>query len=118
MVATGCEEEYEVKAEAPDGSMQWYRSVMKPIWTDGRVSALILIANNTSELRAAQEEAERLRGLLPICAWCGQIRGVDGVWQKLDSYVSRELSRRITHTQCPECAEKSMADLENNRSEP
>ncbi len=59
-----------------------------------------------------QHEAEQLRGLLPICAWCGKIRNERGQWESLDGFVSRELARDVTHSQCGDCATRELAALD------
>jgi hypothetical protein len=51
----------------------------------------------------AQAHIEVLHGLLPICAWCKKIRGTDGSWVKLESYISQHSDANFTHSICPEC---------------
>ena len=103
--------EFDVAVMAPDGTNQWYHSVAKPLIRNDSVEAAVLVSTNVTELLAAQAEAERLRGLLPICAWCGLIRDERGRWEKLDTYISRELERGITHSMCPSCLERKLAEL-------
>lgn len=116
--ATGETEEYEVQTSAPDGSAQWYRSLMKPVISEGHVTAVVLVATNITELRTAQAEMEQLRGLLPICAWCGVIRNGQGEWEPFEKFASRELERGVTHTQCPACAQRNLAELDDVANPP
>lgn len=109
-------EEYEVQTRSPDGSAQWYHSVMRPIFREGNVRVAMLIATNITDLRAAQAEMEQLRGLLPICAWCGVIRNEQGKWEPFEDFASRELERGVTHTQCPACAHRELAELDNTQT--
>ena len=44
--------------------------------------------------------------LVVICAFCGRMRGGDGLWISLPpcpSYVLRQENGWISHTYCPEC---------------
>ncbi len=107
--------EFDVAVTAPDGTNQWYRSVAKPLIRNDRVESAVLVSTNVTELLAAQAEAERLRGLLPICAWCGLIRDERGRWEKLDTYISRELERGITHSMCPSCLENKLAEIQQDK---
>jgi hypothetical protein len=64
-----------------------------------------------AELQRALAEVKELRGLLPICAWCKDIRDVDGDWQRIESYISRNSGATFTHGLCPKCLAGQMAAL-------
>ena len=49
-----------------------------------------------------------LRGLLPICAWCKQIRDYDGYWQSVEDYIQAHSNAEFTHGICPACFEKQV----------
>jgi hypothetical protein len=55
------------------------------------------------ELEAALAGLKVLRGLLPICASCKKIRGDDGSWVQLETYISRHSEADFTHGLCPSC---------------
>ncbi len=55
------------------------------------------------ELEVALAEVKELRGMLPICAWCKCIRDVDGMWNKLEAYLSKHSHATLTHGICPQC---------------
>jgi hypothetical protein len=57
-----------------------------------------------AELQQTLEEVHRLRGLLPMCAWCSKIRNETGDWKDLATYVTDHTTARVTHGICPECA--------------
>lgn len=52
------------------------------------------------------QELDQLRGLIPICAWCKNVRQEQGLWQQLEAYVSERSTALFTHTICPECARR------------
>ncbi len=52
-------------------------------------------------------EIKMLRGLIPICAWCGKkIRDEKGNWERVEEYVSDHSKAKFTHGMCPECYSK------------
>jgi PAS domain S-box-containing protein len=58
------------------------------------------------QLQEALATVKALRGLLPICAWCKNIRNDDGYWERLEAYFSEHLDVQFTHGMCPACTEK------------
>lgn len=105
--------EYEVMIAGPDGSPQWYRSRMVPLLTGGRVDAALLLSTNISELKAAQEEIDRLRRFLPMCAWCRRIQNNEGEWESVESYLGRETRTKISHGLCSDCFRLQLDGLDD-----
>jgi len=76
-------------------------------------------------LRQAEEERERLirqlqdalaniktlKGLLPICFSCKQIRDDKGYWNQIDTYIQAHTEAEFTHGICPPCAQKLYPDI-------
>lgn len=58
------------------------------------------------KLEDALAEIKTLRGLLPICSFCKQIRNDEGCWQQLESYISAHSDAEFSHGICPACLEK------------
>lgn len=56
------------------------------------------------ELRRALADFRMVEQLLPLCAWCRNIRRPDGSWSSLYDYVSR--TGQVTHGLCPDCGTK------------
>lgn len=56
-----------------------------------------------SSLQQALAEVRTLKGLLPICSWCKKIRGEDGNWHPLESYVAEHSDASFSHGICPGC---------------
>ncbi len=54
------------------------------------------------ELRKAIEDITSLEQVLPMCAWCRNIKRSDGTWLNLHEYVLS--SEKVTHGICPTCA--------------
>ena len=62
------------------------------------------------ELTAALAEVKTLSGLIPICAWCKNVRSDKGFWQTVEQYVHTKTEATFTHGICPGCAEKMMTE--------
>ncbi len=57
-----------------------------------------------AELQEAQGTIKTLRGLIPICAWCGRrIRDEEGNWVQLEAYITARSGAQFSHGICPEC---------------
>lgn len=65
--------------------------------------ALIEQRRTMRELAEALERVRSLEGLLPICAYCHQIRDEDGVWHKLERYISERSDVEFSHGMCQVC---------------
>ena len=73
------------------------------------------LADRVAELQDALTSVKRLQGLLPICSYCKRIRGDDQYWQQVDSYIVEHSDAQFTHGICPPCAQKLMAEIEEER---
>ena len=69
------------------------------------------LAEEVSELQATLDNVRRLRGLLPICAYCKRIRDDRNYWQRVEVYVSEHTDATFTHGICPSCLEGATAQL-------
>jgi hypothetical protein len=58
------------------------------------------------ELQEALANVKALKGLLPICANCKNIRDDKGYWNKIEIYIRERSEAQFTHGICPECARK------------
>lgn len=58
------------------------------------------------ELQVALSSIKTLRGLIPICANCKNIRNDKGFWQQVEVYISTHSEAEFSHGICPECLVK------------
>jgi NO-binding membrane sensor protein with MHYT domain len=67
--------------------------------------ALVIVGGTHLDrrLRRALSDLERLREILPMCAWCKRIPDA-GQWYDLESYISRRERASFSHGICPECS--------------
>jgi PAS domain S-box-containing protein len=59
-----------------------------------------------AELREALQKVKTLTGLLPICMHCKKIRGDEGYWERIESYISQHTEALFSHGLCPDCLAK------------
>lgn len=57
------------------------------------------------ELEKALDQVEELRGMLPICANCKDIRDDQGYWRKIEEFITNHSKARFSHSICPTCVE-------------
>jgi DNA-binding response OmpR family regulator len=69
----------------------------------------VQLSEVTTTLRAALEEVKTLRGLIPICAWCKQIRDVQGLWHEVEAYLREHTEADFTHGLCPACRKEAFS---------
>lgn len=65
-----------------------------------------------AELASALEQARVLRGNLPVCAWCKQVRDDDGRWLPIDDYLVKLSDKPVSHALCARCAERYFPDTQ------
>ncbi len=53
-----------------------------------------------------EHKISRLEGLLPICAYCKNIRDENNNWHQMEYYVADRSNAEFTHGVCPSCIEK------------
>lgn len=70
------------------------------------------------ELQEALVDAKVLAGLLPICAWCKNVRDDEGFWRQVENYIEHHTEVKFTHGMCPRCAENFEKKSENITSRP
>jgi len=69
-----------------------------------------LVAANKA-LAEALNLNKTLRGLIPICSYCKQVRDDQGYWAEVESYISEHSDATFNHSVCPACYAKVMAEL-------
>ena len=65
-----------------------------------------IIIKEKNDLQKALDEIKTLRGIIPICSYCKQIRDDKGLWNKMEEYIRDHSEAEFSHGICPECCEK------------
>jgi len=84
-------------------------------WNDGiRFANLLLILYGTVaakfQIEAGRNQIKSLQGILPICTSCKRIRGKDGYWTEIDSYLRAHSLGEPSPKLCPECSMRHFAE--------
>ncbi len=92
-----------IELAKPDGRRDWCDSTLIPLVRDGRTEYVVIVSRNVTERVLAERERAVLARILTMCAWCGRVRGEDGVWDTLEAYVERTTDDKLTRGLCPSC---------------
>lgn len=57
-------------------------------------------------LQKALDEIRVLRGIIPICSYCKQIRNDAGAWERVEKYLAEHSEGSFSHGVCPDCYQK------------
>ncbi len=64
---------------------------------------LELLKQKNQALEHALSEIKTLHSILPMCSHCRKVRDDEGVWERLEAYVSEHTDTRFSHSLCPNC---------------
>jgi DNA-binding response OmpR family regulator len=73
------------------------------------VELQLSLAQRVAELEVSAARIKQMGDLIPICAWCRNVRSDQDFWQKVETYVEKQLDVRFTHGICPDCFAKEKA---------
>jgi len=62
------------------------------------------LVEEKEELQQALQEVRTLSEMIPMCAWCRNVRDDEGFWSRIEDYLSRQVGTVVTHGLCPTCA--------------
>lgn len=82
-----------------------YRTLLINILLCLLVTAVVVFLVNLS-VSAYKKRIETLRGIVPICSFCKQIRDDKGYWNRVEAYVAKHTEAQFSHSICPDCVEK------------
>jgi sigma-B regulation protein RsbU (phosphoserine phosphatase) len=68
------------------------------------------LADRIKELEASLLRVKQLQGLLPICAWCKNVRNDGDYWQSVEGYLAEHADVNFTHSICPVCMAREMGE--------
>ncbi|HPV48345.1 MAG TPA: PAS domain S-box protein [Smithellaceae bacterium] len=118
--------EFETTLLNKQGDTLWFSHVVSFIRDKkGEATGIHGVSRNITEQKQAQKEKEKLifelqealsevktlSGLLPICSHCKKIRDDRGYWNQLETYLLDHSNALLSHSICPECAEKYYPDI-------
>ncbi len=97
-----------------EGAERWIHHVCRTVYgKDGESLGVRGSNRDITEQIKAQEELKILKGLLPICSSCKNIRDDEGYWTQLEKYIQDHSEAEFTHSLCPPCAKKLYPEFYN-----
>jgi PAS domain S-box-containing protein len=114
--------EMEYRLKRHDGEYRWLFDRGVPYYDErgefaGYIGSCIDVTDKIEarerlkELREA--ELRTLRGMLPICAWCKQVKNDAGYWESVEVYVQNHATVDFSHGLCPSCAVRLQDDFQD-----
>lgn len=79
-----------------------YRTLLINLFLCVVVTIVVLVLVNYS-ITTYKKRIETLRGIVPICSFCKQIRDDKGYWNRVDAYVAKHTEAQFSHSICPDC---------------
>jgi phosphoserine phosphatase RsbU/P len=67
------------------------------------------LGERVRQLEEALAQVKRLRGLVPMCAWCKRVRNDQHFWQQVETYLGEHADVTVSHGICPDCLAKATA---------
>ena len=75
------------------------------------------LTKSTDDLEKALSEIKSLRGILPICSYCKEIRNDKAYWIRLEKYTQEHSDAEFSHSICEQCLEKYYPEEEDDVDE-
>ena len=73
------------------------------------------LAHAQRELLQSQEHIKTLRGIVPICARCHNVKDSAGYWRRVDSYLREHTEAEFSHGICESCIKELYPEIDKPR---
>ncbi|MFZ0612701.1 MAG: PAS domain-containing protein [Desulfobacterales bacterium] len=98
--------EFEKILQEIDRRVIYRVKIAKNLDVSEKFEGAIIILEDITALKNALDEVKTLRGFVPICSHCKNIRDDKGFWQQVEEYVQNHSEAQFSHGICPDCAKK------------
>jgi len=75
------------------------------------IKAEKVLLDEKNKLQKALDEIKILRGIIPICSYCKQLRDDEGIWKRIEEYMHEHSEASFSHGICPDCMRKYYAEV-------
>lgn len=109
----------QIQDEAASGKQgkRWLHVSKDPVTDDsGVVIGILCSVRDITDRKVAESELQKkmksleaiktLTGIVPICAWCNNIRDNNGNWHLVADFLRDHTEAEFTHGVCPKCVVK------------
>jgi len=83
--------------------------------TLGNITLKKTVMSLKNNLSKAKAEIKQLKGIIPICSYCHNIRNDEGAWSQLEKYISEHSEAQFSHGICPKCLHKVFEDQDSTK---
>ena len=83
-----------------------------------RRHALRSLEEANKQLRTSLDEIKILRGILPVCSYCKQIKTEADTWVQMEKYIHEHSEADFSHGVCPDCLRQHYPDIYDRRYGP
>lgn len=91
------------KAESDDILTGFETGAVDYVTKPFRIPELLARVHVHVALHRAKQEIHTLRGILPTCAHCKNIRDEEGKWHTFEAFITERSQLKISHGLCPDC---------------
>ncbi len=74
------------------------------------------LAEKVEELEQALDQVRTLRGIVPICANCKNVRDDQGYWNRVETYLNEHTEAEFSHAVCPDCMKRLYPQFKDDDS--
>ena len=74
------------------------------------------LAEKVEELEQALDQVRTLRGIVPICASCKNVRDDQGYWNRVETYLTEHTEAEFSHAVCPDCMKRLYPQFKDDDS--
>ncbi len=69
------------------------------------------LVQTQKELRGSMDHIKTLRGIVPICAHCKNIKDNKGYWKQVEAYIEEHTEAEFSHSLCEKCMRELYPEL-------
>lgn len=82
-----------------------YASLILNLLVCAVITIVVLFLVNIA-IKRYQTKIDTLKGIVPICSFCKQVRDDKGYWNQVEAYFAEHTDAEFSHGICPSCMEK------------
>jgi len=97
--------------------LSFFRARVKLLSVNSRKaieSKNIELTETNEELQKALSDIKTLRGIVPICSYCKEIRNDEGYWMRLENYIQKHSYAEFSHSICDKCLDERFPEDEED----
>ncbi|WP_136808669.1 PAS domain-containing protein [Desulfosediminicola flagellatus] len=103
-IAQGSVERVFEKSIQIEGDLRVFRvKISQMLDVSSKFNGLVLILEDITSLKKAQDEVKTLEGFIPICSHCKKMRDDEGYWSRLEEFIESRSDALFSHSICDDC---------------